>query len=115
MESSVESIILKATNDDIPAITMLLKETNLPPDDLERWIDNFLVLTYRRQNRRMYRTRTMGCCWSSQIVRSFRELSFERIGNQTLHKVDSFGKRYEFKLDHITRYGSFGILREKWF
>ena len=45
MESSVESIILKATNDDIPAITMLLKETNLPPDDLERWIDNFLVLT----------------------------------------------------------------------
>lgn len=45
MESSVESIILKATKDDIPAITMLLKETNLPPDDLERWIDNFLVLT----------------------------------------------------------------------
>ena len=41
----MESIILKATNDDIPAITMLLKETNLPPDDLERWIDNFLVLT----------------------------------------------------------------------
>ena len=41
----MESNILKATKDDIPAITMLLKETNLPPDDLERWIDNFLVLT----------------------------------------------------------------------
>ena len=45
MESSVESIILKATKDDIPAITTLLNESNLPPDDLERWIDNFLVLT----------------------------------------------------------------------
>ena len=41
----MESNILRATKDDIPAITMLLKETNLPPDDLERWIDNFLVLT----------------------------------------------------------------------
>ena len=45
MESSVESIILKATKDDIPAITTLLNESDLPPDDLERWIDNFLVLT----------------------------------------------------------------------
>jgi len=41
----VESNILKATKDDIPAITTLLNESNLPPDDLERWIDNFLVLT----------------------------------------------------------------------
>ena len=45
MESSVESNILKATKDDISAITTLLNESNLPPDDLERWIDNFLVLT----------------------------------------------------------------------
>ena len=36
--------ILSATRDDIPAITTLLKEANLPPDDLERWIDNFFVL-----------------------------------------------------------------------
>ena len=41
----MESNILKATIDDIPAISQLLKETNLPPDDLERWIDNFFVLT----------------------------------------------------------------------
>ena len=41
----MESNILKATKDDIPAITTLLNESNLPPDDLERWIDNFLVLT----------------------------------------------------------------------
>ena len=41
----METNILKATKDDIPAITTLLNESNLPPDDLERWIDNFLVLT----------------------------------------------------------------------
>ena len=41
----MESNILKATKDDIPAITTLLNESDLPPDDLERWIDNFLVLT----------------------------------------------------------------------
>ena len=40
----MESNILKATEDDIPAIATLLIESNLPPDDLERWIDNFLVL-----------------------------------------------------------------------
>ena len=37
--------ILNATQDDIPAITKLLNEANLPPDDLERWIDNFFVLS----------------------------------------------------------------------
>ena len=36
--------ILNATRDDIPAITSLLREANLPPDDLENWIDNFFVL-----------------------------------------------------------------------
>lgn len=41
----MKSNILNATRDDIPAITTLLKEANLPPDDLERWIDNFFVLT----------------------------------------------------------------------
>ena len=41
----MKSNILNATIDDIPAITILLKEENLPPDDLERWIDNFFVLT----------------------------------------------------------------------
>ena len=45
MDSIMKSNILNATRDDIPAITTLLKEANLPPDDLERWIDNFFVLT----------------------------------------------------------------------
>ncbi len=36
--------ILKATIDDIKDITELLEAENLPPDDLERWIDNFFVL-----------------------------------------------------------------------
>ncbi|MCH7886403.1 MAG: GNAT family N-acetyltransferase [Candidatus Marinimicrobia bacterium] len=45
MDSIRKSNILNATRDDIPAITTLLKEANLPPDDLERWIDNFFVLT----------------------------------------------------------------------
>ena len=45
MDTAMKSNILNATRDDIPAITTLLKEVNLPPDDLERWIDNFFVLT----------------------------------------------------------------------
>ena len=36
--------ILKATNDDISDITRLLKAESLPPDDMERWIDNFFLL-----------------------------------------------------------------------
>ncbi len=36
--------IVKATIDDIKDITELLEAENLPPDDLERWIENFFVL-----------------------------------------------------------------------
>ena len=36
--------ILKATNDDIKDIAKLLEAENLPPDDMERWIENFFVL-----------------------------------------------------------------------
>ena len=36
--------ILKAKVEDIKDITQLLEAENLPPDDLERWIDNFYVL-----------------------------------------------------------------------
>ncbi len=45
MDSTIKSNISNATRDDISAITTLLKEANLPPNDLERWIDNFFVLT----------------------------------------------------------------------
>lgn len=40
----MESIILNATQNDIPAITSLLRKAGLPPDEIERWIDNFFVL-----------------------------------------------------------------------
>jgi len=36
--------IIPATGFDIPFITKLLLNAELPPDDLERWIDNFLLL-----------------------------------------------------------------------
>ena len=36
--------IIKATIDDIKDIRELLEAENLPPDDLEKWIDNFFVL-----------------------------------------------------------------------
>ena len=37
--------IIPATGKDIPFITALLLDADLPPDDLERWIDNFLMLS----------------------------------------------------------------------
>ena len=36
--------ISKATVDDIKPLSRLLKKENLPPDDIEKWIDHFLVL-----------------------------------------------------------------------
>ena len=37
--------IIPAAGNDIPFITALLLDANLPPDDLETWIDNFLLLS----------------------------------------------------------------------
>ena len=37
--------IIPATGNDIPFITALLLDADLPPDDLERWIDNFILLS----------------------------------------------------------------------
>jgi len=36
--------ISKATVDDIEPLSRLLRKENLPPDDIEKWIDHFLVL-----------------------------------------------------------------------
>lgn len=36
--------ISKAALDDIDPLTQLLRKENLPPDDIENWIDHFLVL-----------------------------------------------------------------------
>ena len=40
----MSAAIVKATIDDIKDITQLLEAENLPPDDLEKWIDNFFLL-----------------------------------------------------------------------
>ena len=37
--------IIPAAGNDIPFITALLLDADLPPDDLETWIDNFLLLS----------------------------------------------------------------------
>ena len=37
--------IIPAAGNDIPFITALLLDAELPPDDLERWIDNFRLLS----------------------------------------------------------------------
>lgn len=37
--------IIPAAGNDIPFITALLLDAELPPDDLETWIDNFLLLS----------------------------------------------------------------------
>ena len=37
--------IISATGKDIPFITALLLDADLPPDELERWIDNFILLS----------------------------------------------------------------------
>ena len=37
--------IIPAAGNDIPFITGLLLDADLPPDDLETWIDNFLLLS----------------------------------------------------------------------
>lgn len=36
--------ISKATIDDIEPLSKLLRKENLPPDDIEKWIDYFLVM-----------------------------------------------------------------------
>lgn len=36
--------ISNATVDDIEPLSRLLKKENLPPDDIEKWIDHFMVL-----------------------------------------------------------------------
>lgn len=37
--------IIPATGKDIPFITKILLDAGLPPDELETWIDNFLLLS----------------------------------------------------------------------
>ena len=60
--------IIPAAGNDIPFITALLLDAELPPDDLERWIDNFRLLSVEGK--------TVGCIgleiWGKvRLLRSF--------------------------------------------
>ena len=44
VENVLNPVILKATIDDIESLSKLLRKENLLPDDIEKWIDFFLVL-----------------------------------------------------------------------
>lgn len=44
VENVLNPVILKATIDDIEPLSKLLRKENLPTDDIEKWIDYFLVL-----------------------------------------------------------------------
>lgn len=44
VKNNLNVSISKATIDDIEPLSKLLRKENLPPDDIEKWIDYFLVL-----------------------------------------------------------------------
>jgi len=43
-ENVLNAKMLPATKDDIEPLSLLLRAENLPPDEIEKWIDYFLVL-----------------------------------------------------------------------
>lgn len=49
MKSNIDTSIRSATNDDLEAITELLIECNLPINDLEKFLLNFVVATNESQ------------------------------------------------------------------
>ena len=84
--------IMPATQNDIPSITTLLLGANLPPDDLKRWIDKFLVLSIGGK--------TVGCIgledWDNVgLLRSFvisEEYRSKGLGMKLYNKLITIAK-----------------------
>lgn len=99
MDSELKFTLLKATKADIPAISILLKNANLPPDDLESWIDYFFVLTVNGKiegSIGLEQWESVGLLRSFVISEGYRS---KGLGVELFDRLMSFAK--ELKLNSI--------------